>query len=134
MGINFFLRLVNLRKVDFRILAIVGVSFALATWSCTQKTDLELIYMHQDQVIKLPDSAEVLSGDEFCPFSAFSIGDHILSMQGHPEFSAEFTQDLIALRSRNIGQEKATIALESLSKPHDGPIVGQWIVNFFCDT
>lgn len=42
MGINFFLRLVNLRKVDFRILAIVGVSFALATWSCTQKTDLEL--------------------------------------------------------------------------------------------
>ena len=103
-------------------------------WMRPEKKDLELIYMHQDQVIKLPDSAEVLSGDEFCPFSAFSIGEHILSMQGHPEFSAEFTQDLIALRSRNIGQEKATIALESLSKSHDGPIVAQWIVNFFCDT
>ena len=103
-------------------------------WMKPKKRHLELIYMHQDQVIKLPDSAAKLSGDEFCPISAFSIGEHIFSMQGHPEFSREFTQDLIALRTSNIGQEKANIALESLSKPHDGFIVGQWIVNFFCDT
>ncbi len=103
-------------------------------WMKPEKKDLELIYMHQDQVIKLPDSAVAFSGDEFCPFSAFYIGEHILSMQGHPEFSADFAQDLIALRSHNIGQKKVNIALESLSKPHDGPIVGQWIVNFFCNT
>ncbi len=103
-------------------------------WMKPEKKYLELIYMHQDQVIKLPDTAVAFSGDEFCPFSAFSIGEHIFSMQGHPEFSAKFTQDLIALRIRNIGQEKVNVALESLSKPHDGPIVGQWIVNFFCNT
>ena len=55
-------------------------------------------------------------------------------MQGHPEFSQEFTKDLIALRTDNIGQAKTNIALESLSKAHDGPVVGRWIVNFFCDT
>ena len=103
-------------------------------WMKPEKKELELIYMHQDQVTTLPDSAVVLSGDEFCPFSAFSVGEHILCMQGHPEFSNEFTQDLIALRTSNIGKDRANIALESLSKPHDGPIVGQWIVNFFCGT
>ena len=103
-------------------------------WMKPEKKDLGLIYMHQDQVTKLPDSAVVFSGDEFCPFSAFSIGEHVLSMQGHPEFSQEFTKDLIALRTDNIGREKTNIALESLSTPHDGPVVGRWIVNFFCDT
>ncbi len=103
-------------------------------WMTPKKNDLDLIYMHQDQVTKLPESAVKLSGDDFCPFSSFSIEEHVLSMQGHPEFSAEFTRDLITLRSENIGAEKANVALKSLSKPHDGPVVGQWIVNFFCST
>ena len=87
---------------------------------------------HQDQVVKLPESAVLLSGDNFCPFSAFTVGEHILSMQGHPEFSNEFVEDLIMLRTDSIGTRETNLALNSLSNPHDGTIVGQWIVNLLC--
>ena len=95
-------------------------------------SNLQLIYMHQDQVVKLPESAVLLSGDNFCPFSAFTVGEHILSMQGHPEFSNEFVKDLIKLRTDSIGTRETNLALNSLSNPHDGTIVGQWIVNLLC--
>ena len=103
-------------------------------WMRPRLAEIQLIYMHQDQVIKLPDSATLLSGDDFCPFSAFTIEEHIMSMQGHPEFSREFVNDLITLRAKNIGHDKTNIALNSLSNSHDGEIVGEWIVNFFCST
>ena len=90
--------------------------------------------MHQDQVVKLPESAVLLSGDNFCPFSAFTIEEHILAMQGHPEFSKEFVKDLISLRTNNIGHEKTNAAINSLSNSHDGDVVGEWIVNFFCSS
>ena len=103
-------------------------------WMKPHLDELKLLYMHQDQVVKLPDSAVLLSGDNFCPFSAFTIDEHIISMQGHPEFSKEFMKDLISLRVENIGCKKADIALNSLSNSHDGHIVGEWLVNFFCST
>jgi len=108
--------------------------FSKKYWMVPAVEHLHLIYTHQDQVIKLPEGAEVFSGDSFCPYSAFSIGNHVLAMQGHPEFSAEFVRDLITLRKETIGLEKADLALDSLSTPHDGPLIGQWLVNFFCDT
>ena len=103
-------------------------------WMRPQLDKLQLIYMHQDQVVKLPSSAVLLSGDDFCPFSAFTIDDHIMSMQGHPEFSRKFVKDLIKLRAKNIGYERTNTALDSLSDQHDGAVVGEWIVNFFCST
>jgi len=101
-------------------------------WMTPYVSNLQLIYMHQDQVVKLPESAVLLSGDNFCPFSAFTVGEHILSMQGHPEFSNEFVKDLIKLRTDSIGTRETNLALNSLSNPHDGTIVGQWIVNLLC--
>ena len=31
------------------------------------RDELKLIYVHQDQVIELPEQAERLAGDDFCP-------------------------------------------------------------------
>ena len=103
-------------------------------WMRPHRNELQLIYMHQDQVVKLPESAVLLSGDNFCPFSAFTIEEHILAMQGHPEFSKEFVKDLISLRTNNIGYEKTNAAINSLSNSHDGDVVGEWIINFFCSS
>ena len=108
--------------------------YSTKDWMKPHLDELKLIYMHQDQVVKLPEAAVLLSGDNFCPFSAFTIDENIISMQGHPEFSRRFIRDLISLRAQNIGREKVDTALSSLSNSHDGHIVGEWIVNFFSYT
>ena len=60
---------------------------------------------HQDQILKLPPSARVISGNEFCPYAMLAYGDealpNIITIQSHPEFSASFFRDLAKLRRNN---------------------------------
>ncbi len=44
-----------------------------------------LLSSHKDQVVRLPERAEVFASTPLCPNSGFTIDDHILTFQGHPE-------------------------------------------------
>ena len=55
---------------------------------------------HQDQVVELPDGAEVIAANPFCANAGLAYGDRIWTIQAHPEFSAEFLQGLIDERGR----------------------------------
>ena len=55
-----------------------------------------LDYNHHDQVLKLPDGAERLSGSEFCPIESYRIGNKVLCFQGHPEFTREYSDMLFS--------------------------------------
>ena len=85
---------------------------------------LDLLYMHQDQVITLPEGATTIMGDEFCPIAAYHMGDQVLCFQGHPEFTNDVVGAIIDLREDQIGHDKSVAGHESL-RPHDGAIVGQ---------
>lgn len=88
--------------------------------------------MHQDQVVALPPGAEVIAGSDFCPYGALAYGDVALSFQGHPEFAAAFSEELIASRKGAlIPDATAEAALASLAGRTDAPLVGRWIVDFF---
>ena len=54
-----------------------------------QKTSIALIHSHKDQVKVLPPSAHLVAGNEKVPISMYFIGNHIMYMQGHPEFTSE---------------------------------------------
>lgn len=92
--------------------------------------NLDLLYMHQDQVTALPDGATVLMGDEFCPIAAYNIGDQVLCFQGHPEFTQDVVGAIIDHREDAIGHDTSAQGRQSLTRDHDGPIVGQ-IFNTF---
>jgi GMP synthase-like glutamine amidotransferase len=53
---------------------------------------------HQDQVEGAPHSARVVASSDFCPNALLYYPDFALTIQGHPEFSAEYATDLIELR------------------------------------
>ncbi len=89
-----------------------------------------LIVSHQDQVVDLPEGANLLAGSSFCPNSLYSIGEHVLAMQGHPEFSREYSRDLIRLREQILGPEKYAEGLASLQKGLSEEPVGDWIIRF----
>jgi len=44
-----------------------------------------LYFINQDQVTELPPDAELLAGSSRCPNALYTVGDRILSLQGHPE-------------------------------------------------
>ena len=93
--------------------------------------NLKLIYSHQDQVIKLPKNSQILSGDDFCPISSFSIKNKVFTLQGHPEFKNDFALKLLDLRKNKIDINQYNIAKKSLiENEHDGRKIGKWIFNF----
>lgn len=88
--------------------------------------------MHQDQVVELPPGAAVIAGSDFCPYGALAYGTKALSFQGHPEFEAAFSEELIRTRKGAlIPDATADAALASLAEATDAPSVGRWIVDFY---
>ena len=97
------------------------------------KKSVKLIVSHKDQVTALPQGSVVVASSEFCPVSMFMLGDHILGMQGHPEFSKPYSFDMMTYRhGRNILSEQTYLqGVDSLSMPVDADVVGTWMINFF---
>ena len=74
-------------------------------WTIGQQTYDEgwvLNAYHQDQVIVPPKSATKISGNARCKNAFIYYGDHVFTMQPHPEFSQEFVRDLIETRAVGI--------------------------------
>ena len=91
----------------------------------------QLYFCHQDQVVRLPAQAEPLGGDAFCPNTIFTIGDQVLGIQGHPEFTAPVMQQLIEQLAAKAGDTVATQAHASLASGEaDNRLVAQWVINF----
>ena len=91
---------------------------------------LDLIYSHKDQVIQLPATARNFLSDDFCPHAGFTIGQHIVTLQGHPEFTAEYTKLLFKLRANDIGEPHYSNAITSLRQSTDASFIGRLILDF----
>lgn len=75
---------------------------------------------HQDQVTKLPEGAEVIASSDFCENAALVIGDKIMTIQPHPEFTADLVAGLIKHRGPgNVPDPLLVRATQTLSAPTD---------------
>ncbi|MDV7103652.1 gamma-glutamyl-gamma-aminobutyrate hydrolase family protein [Vibrio sp. TH_r3] len=101
------------------------------TWMTPNKTQLNLLVSHQDQVTELPPSTQLISSSDFCPYYMFSKGQHILTVQGHPEFSVEFEQKLLDKKRDLISDELYEKAKLSLQTEPDSSVVMKWFAEFF---
>ena len=91
--------------------------------------------VHQDQITKLPETATVIASSEFCPYAALVYGDpenpDALSVQPHPEFSADFVDDLIELRVPEVfSEDDASKARATLGLPVHNEDWALWIHKF----
>lgn len=93
---------------------------------------MRLIVNHHDQVTRLPEGAIPIATSDFCRYEGFRIGHHILTFQGHPEFTVDYERHLILNHAEN---EDATVkqrALETLvTLRPQGNIVAKFLIGFF---
>lgn len=72
-------------------------------WMADAPDRIAIHAMHQDQVTEIPDDATVLAGNDHCPYAMLAYGDpelpDAISIQPHPEFTLEYTRDLIVTRT-----------------------------------
>ncbi|MBG89146.1 MAG: GMP synthase [Verrucomicrobiales bacterium] len=94
----------------------------------------KLLVSHQDQVTELGEGTSVIGGSEFCPHGWIRFGDHMLGIQGHPEFSKPYAKALMDLRRELIGEEAYQNGTESLGRDTDSGQVFELIVRFIEET
>ena len=99
-------------------------------WMQPQQNRCRLQYMHGDQVQRLPADSTVLAAARHCPVAMFKVGDTMLGIEGHPEFTAAYEQALLESRRDRIGPAAVDAALATLSTPTDHEIAGKWIAGF----
>ena len=93
---------------------------------------LRLLYNHHDQVTVLPPGAIVIAHNVFCRHEGFRIGHHILTFQGHPEFTSEYELHLIRNHAQDEDEHVKNEAIKSIQRwNHQGRMVAQYILNFF---
>jgi GMP synthase (glutamine-hydrolysing) len=92
---------------------------------------LTLNAWHQDQVIERPAEARVLAGNDFCENGILAYGDHIWTLQPHPEFSNDFTGGLIDKRGRGVvPDEILDQAKTGLNSPIDNLEIATFLAEF----
>lgn len=99
-------------------------------WMQPQLEKCALLFSHQDQVVRLPDGAKLLAEDSFCPYQMYSVGAHIFSMQGHPEFTVDFAKARMDTRIDRLGRPTYDAAIKTLGYPTNTLEVGLWIQKF----
>jgi GMP synthase-like glutamine amidotransferase len=99
-------------------------------WMQPYRDCFGLLSSHKDQVVRLPPRAQLFARTDLCPNSGFTIGDHILTFQGHPEFSKGYSRALLELRRELLGEPLFQQGLASLEQTVHQPLIGRWIINF----
>lgn len=91
---------------------------------------LALLVSHQDQVLELPENANLLASNTHCPIAAYAVGQEVFCVQGHPEFVEDYSAFLMNRRRDKLGENLYTTGIDSLQHGHDGLHVARMMVAF----
>jgi len=101
------------------------------SWMVPHQGFLRLVVSHQDQVLTLPATSEVLAASEFCPYFMVQYGHSFLGVQGHPEFSTLLGRDLLEAHRESSCPERGPLWEESLKGKIDNPTFACWMMDFY---
>ena len=94
---------------------------------------MRLIVNHHDQVMELPEGAIPLATSDFCRYEGFRIGRHILTFQGHPEFTVDYERHLILNHAEDEDDSVKRRALETLETMEpQGEMVARFLLTTSC--
>lgn len=97
-------------------------------WMLSQPKQIRLYHINHDQVIELPPGAQLLGYSDACPNSMYSVGEHILCLQGHPEQPLRAMKNFISELGEAVPAPVAAAALRSFETAEPDRLrVGHWL-------
>ena len=103
-------------------------------WMPGPMPKVDVLALHQDQVVEPPKDADLIAGWDFCPYGGFQFGPKAVSFQFHPEFSPTFFRDLIATRRGTIIPEDiADNGVATVRDQNDSGHVAKWMAEILRD-
>lgn len=100
-----------------------------APWMEPRLDTFGVVMSCQDQVERLPPGATLLAGNQACPAGMFQLGS-LLAIQGHPEYTPEYSESLMLSRIGRIGPDRVRHAQASLTHPRHPLELAAWVRNF----
>lgn len=101
-----------------------------ANWMKPDLASINLLLLCQDQVVELPPTSTVYASSDFCPVAMFTVGENMLGIQAHPEFTKAYDKRIMYDRLDRMGKETVEKAVESLVLDTDHEVVAKWVVQF----
>ena len=99
-------------------------------WMDSDQDQFALLSSHKDQVQELPSDATLFAGNPACPVAGFTMGEQVLTFQGHPEFTKAYANALMTIRRETLGEAVFAKGHASLVLDTDENLVARWICNF----
>ena len=78
--------------------------------------EMRLLYSHHDQVVALPQDAELCATSDFCENESFRIGHQVITFQGHPEFTVAYSRHLLTNCSDDLDESVKSAGLQTLDQ------------------
>ena len=104
-------------------------------WMGAGVSSYRILNSHHDQVTGLPPGASVIGSNDHCQVAAFTLGDRVVGIQGHPEFVPDYAKALMEhRRGWLIPDEVVDEGIASLAEPPDRELLASWIAQFFEST
>ena len=88
--------------------------------------------MHRDQVLGLPAGAELLASTDKCANHGFVMPGRAITVQGHPEFTADIMAEILELRRASglFADDVYHSGVARTSDAHDGVFIAQAFLRF----
>jgi GMP synthase-like glutamine amidotransferase len=100
-------------------------------WMQPQADSTGLFHFNQERVTQLPEAAISFANSEAYPDFAFTLGDNIMCLQGHPEQPLRAMNNFLKAMS-TIPESEIKLAREQISRGEpDSKVWGQWMMRFF---
>ncbi|KAK3681491.1 hypothetical protein LTR37_020905 [Vermiconidia calcicola] len=97
--------------------------------------ELNIHQMHRDLVYEWPKGVEPLGHTDSCDVQGMYIKEHLITVQGHPEFNGDVVSELLQRRHDQgiFNDEMYNDGMSRVRKPHDGTAVGAAFLRFLLD-
>lgn len=88
--------------------------------------------MHRDIIFSNPEGAENLAENDICTTQGFLLPGRAITLQGHPEFTADIVREILELRhdAGVFTDEDYASAVDRAENDHDGVRIAQAYLRF----
>jgi len=99
-------------------------------WMQPAAGSLRLFGGNFQQVVAVPEALEVVASHPDCPVAMMAKGAHLMTVQFHPEFSAEYMHRYVDQISAHISDDTAAAARQAFEAGADGAVFVKWAAAF----